>query len=124
MDARLGRPQDVRSIPYGTFTLEGDVLGRPWGPIFVGWVGSVEKRFSINFIKANTKLCLSLHCNAHNCYLFANRKEIFKFKAGNKNFNFPTQFCLESISNGFSATESREASLNGYMCYFSRLKFY
>ena len=40
-------------------------------------------------------------------------KKTFKFKADNKNFNFPTQFCLRSISNGFSATESREVYLNG-----------
>ena len=29
------------------------------------------------------------------------------------NLNFLTQFCLGSISNGFSAIESREVSLNG-----------
>ena len=40
-------------------------------------------------------------------------KKICKFKADKKNVNFPTQFCLESISNGFSATESREVSNNG-----------
>ena len=33
-------------------------------------------------------------------------KKIFRFKADNKNVNFPTQFCLESIFNGFSNTES------------------
>ena len=27
-----------------------------------------------------------------------NRKEIFKFKSDNKNFNFPTRFCLGSAS--------------------------
>ena len=27
--------------------------------------------------------------------------------------NFSIQFCLGNISNGFSATESREVSLNG-----------
>ena len=32
-----------------------------------------------------------------------NGKEIFKFKADNKNVNFPTQFCLGIISNGFGA---------------------
>ena len=37
---------------------------------------------------------LSLHCNADNSYLFVNENEIFKFKADNKNVNFPTQFCL------------------------------
>ena len=36
--------------------------------------GSPETRFSINFSKANTKFCLSLHCNADNSYLFVNGK--------------------------------------------------
>ena len=48
-----------------------------------------------------------------------NGKEIFKFKADNKNINFPTQFCLGSIYNGFSNTESRELSLNGNVHDFS-----
>ena len=51
-------------------------------------------------LKANTKFCLNLHYNA-------------KFIADNKNVNFPTQFCLGSISNGFNVTESREVFLNG-----------
>ena len=44
---------------------------------------------------------------------------MFKFKADNKNVNFPTQFCLASISNGFNANESREVSLNGNVYDFS-----
>ena len=55
-----------------------------------GRFGSPEKKFSINFRKANTKFYLSLLYNADNSYLFVNRKEIFKFKADNKNANFPT----------------------------------
>ena len=51
--------------------------------------------------------------------LFVNRKEIFEFKVDSKNVNFPTQFYLGSISNGFSATESREVSLNGNLYDFS-----
>ena len=62
---------------------------------------------------------MSLHYNADNSNLFVNGREIFKFQADNKNVNFPTQFCLESISNGFSATETREASLNGNVYAFS-----
>ena len=54
-----------------------------------------------------------MHYNSDNSYLFVNGIEIYKFKASNKNINFPTQFCLASISNGFSALESREVSLNG-----------
>ena len=38
----------------------------------------------------------------------ANGQEIFKFKDDNKNVNFPTRFCLGSISNKFGATVPRE----------------
>ena len=94
------------------------VLGE--GTIFgiKGSCGSPEKNFSIDFSKVNTKFYLSLHYNA-NSYLFVNGKEILKFKGDNKNVNYPTQICLGSISNGFSATESREISLYGNAYNFS-----
>ena len=75
--------------------------------------GQVKKKFSISFSKENTKFCLRLHHNADYSYFFVNGKEILKFKPDNKNVNFPTQFCLGSISSGFSATNSREESLKG-----------
>ena len=62
---------------------------------------------------------MSLHYNDDNSYLFVNGKEIIKFKADNKNVKFLTQFCLGSISDGFSATESREVFLNGNVNDFS-----
>ena len=68
-----------------------------------GSFGSPEKRFSINFSKAKAKFCLSLHYNGDNSYLFVNGREIFNFKAENKNTNFLPQFCLGSISNKFGA---------------------
>ena len=48
------------------------------GPVFGinGNFGSPEKKFSINFRKANTNICLSLHYNADDSYLFVNGKEI------------------------------------------------
>ena len=46
-------------------------------------------------------------------------KKSLSLKPTRKNVNFPTQFCLGNISNGFSATESREVSLNGNLYYFS-----
>ena len=42
-----------------------------------------------------------------------------KFKIDNKNVNFPTKFCLENMSNGYSATESKEVSLNRNVYEFS-----
>ena len=85
------------------------------GPTYCinGNLGSPEKKFSIHFTKANTKFCLSLCYNADNSYLFINGNKFFKFKADNKNVNFQTQFCLRGISNGFSATDAKEVSLNG-----------
>ena len=59
----------------------------------------VNQKKVINFIKGNTKVSSNLHRNGDNSYLFVDRIEIFKFKAENKNINFPTQFCLKSMSN-------------------------
>ena len=63
------------------------------GPTFGinGKFGSPDKKkFSINFSQGNTKFCLGLHYNTDNNYLFVNGKEIFKFKADNKDFKFLT----------------------------------
>ena len=95
------------------------ILGK--GPTFGinDCFGSPEKKFSINFTKANTKFYLRLHYNAGNSYIFVNGKETIKINAENKNVNFPTGFCLESISDVFSATESREVFSNGSVFDFS-----
>ena len=66
-----------------------------------GSVGTVEKKFNINFSKAKTKFCLSLHYNGDNSYLFINEKKSYNFKVNNKNLNFLTQFSLGSISEKF-----------------------
>ena len=96
---------------------EGPTYGINWS------FGSPEKKFSINFIKTKGKFCWSLQYNADNSYLFFNEKEIFKFKANNKNVNFPTQFCIGSIINGFNANESGEACFNGNVYIFSQFQF-
>ena len=62
-----------------------------------GSFGSPEEKCSIHFRKAKPKFFLTLKCNADNKYLFVNGNEIFKFKADNKNVNFPPQFCLRNI---------------------------
>ena len=62
---------------------------------------------------------MRLHDNVNNSYLFVNGKWIFKFKIDSKSVKFSIQSCLESISGGLSAIESREVSLNGNMYDFS-----
>ena len=95
------------------------VLGEGSTCGITGSFESPEKKFNINFTKVITKFCLSLHYNANNSYLFVNGKEIFIFKADDKNVNFPTQFCLGNISNRFNNTDSREVSLNRNVYDFS-----
>ena len=57
----------------------------------------VYQKKGLVLILVNTKCCLSLHYSGNYSYLFVNEKEIYKFKANNKNVNFQTQFCLGSI---------------------------
>ena len=47
-------------------------------------IGTAEKRFSINFSKRNEKFCLRLVC-----FLFIDRKKIYKFKVDHKKNQFP-----------------------------------
>ena len=54
---------------------------------------------------------MSLHCNVDNSYFFVNGKEKYKFKASNKNVNFPTQFYLGIMSNKFNYVDEEEVSL-------------
>ena len=84
---------------------EGDSFG------INGSFGAPEKRFGINFSESKTKVCLSLHYSQDNSSLFVNGKEIYRFKADNKDVNLPTQFCLGSISNKFDYVESEEVFL-------------
>ena len=62
-------------------------------------------------VKQKRKVCLSLHCNVDNSYFFVNGKEKYKFKASNKNVNFPTQFYLGIMSNKFNYVDEEEVSL-------------
>ena len=54
---------------------------------------SVEKMYSINFTKINTKFCLSLHYNGANSYLFINGTEIYTF-TGKDSEIVPNNLCL------------------------------
>ena len=77
-----------------------------------------EKMYSINFTKTNTKLCLSLHYNGGNSYLFVNGKEIIKSKAKDSDI-VATPLCLGNISKDFSVDNMKETELNGYVFDFS-----
>ena len=53
--------------------------------------------YSINFTLTKKKLCLSLHYNGANSYLFTNSTDIFKFKAKDAEI-VVSPLCLGNIS--------------------------
>ena len=57
--------------------------------------------YSINFTEHNKDLCLSVHYNGTNNYLFVNGKEIHKFKAKYSEI-VATPLCLGIISKDWS----------------------
>ena len=79
--------------------------------------GASEKKNSINFSKAKTKFCLSLHYNGDESYFYVNKIEIYKFKAKDK-ISW-SNFCLGSVSQDFTKNEQNEVSLNGTVYGFS-----
>ena len=62
---------------------------------------------------------MCLHYNVVNSYLFVNGKQIYKFKANNKDVNLPAKFFVGSICNKFDAIDFKEVSLRGIVYDFS-----
>ena len=70
--------------------------------------------YLINFTKKNTKLCLSLHYNGANCYLFVNSTEIIKFKAKDPEI-LAYSLCLGNISKNWSQDNMKKTGFNRYI---------
>ena len=75
---------------------------------------TAEKKYSINFTENNKKVCLSLHYNGANSYLFVNGTEIHEFKATGSE-NVTTALCLGNISKNFSVDNMEKTGLSGYV---------
>ena len=54
---------------------------------------TAEKKYSINFTATRKKMCLNLHYNGANSYLFVNGTEIIKFRAKDSEI-VATPLCL------------------------------
>ena len=79
---------------------------------------TAEKLYSINFTKNNTKICLSLHYNEANSYLFLNGTGIYEFKVKDSEIvAYP--LCLGNISKEFSVNNMIKTGLNGCVYDFS-----
>ena len=74
-----------------------------------------EKLYSINFTITNTKVCLSLHYNGANSYLFVNGTEIIKFKAKDSEI-VVNPLCLGIISKAFSVDNMKRKNRIKWIC--------
>ena len=79
---------------------------------------TAEKMYSINFTEKNKRLCLSLHGNGANSYLFVNGTEIYKFKAKDSEI-VATPLCLGNISKDWLIDNMKKTGFNGYAYDFS-----
>ena len=69
--------------------------------------------YLINFTKHNKKLCLSLHYNGANSYLFVNGRKIHKFKAKDSEI-VATLLCQGNISKDWTVDNMKKIGLNRY----------
>ena len=81
--------------------------------------GAPLKKFSINFSKAKTIFCMSLHYNGDNSYLFVGGKKPIRLKQIIKRSTFQLEFCLGSTSNKFDYVEPEEVSFKENVYDFS-----
>ena len=79
---------------------------------------TAKKMYSINFTLTKKKLCLSLHYNGANSYLFANGTEIHKFKAKDSEI-VASSLCLGNISKDWSVDNMKKTGFTGYVYDFS-----
>ena len=76
---------------------------------------SAEKMCSINVTENNTKICLSLHYNGANSYLFVNGTDIYKYKAKDSEI-VATPLCLGDISEDWSVDDMKKKNRIKWVC--------
>ena len=79
---------------------------------------SANKLCLIIFTENNQKICLTLHYNRENAYLFVNGAEFIKFTSKNPEI-LPHPLCLGSISKDWSVDNIKKAGVNGCVYDFS-----
>ena len=74
---------------------------------------TAKKLYSVNFIESNKKLCLSLHYNGANSYLFVNGTKTHKYEAKDSE-TVASPLCLGKVLIGFSIHDMIKTGLNEY----------
>ena len=65
-----------------------------------------RKMYSVNFTVTRNKLCLSLHYNGGNSYLFVNGTDIIKLNENDSEIG-ATRLCLGNISKDWSVNNMK-----------------
>ena len=94
------------------------VLGKSLVQGINGTTLYAEHTFNSNFTVTDKTVCLSLHYNGDNSYLFVNNREIVKFKAADSEI-LPHPLCLGNISKDYNSTNAQKTGLYGYVYDFS-----
>ena len=68
---------------------------------------TAETRYSVNFTRPGIKLCLSLHYNGSNAFLFVNATKIQQFKAKDSEIK-KSSLCLGNIPKSFTANNMKQ----------------
>ena len=79
---------------------------------------TAEKIYSINLTVTNKEICLTLHYNGANSYLFVNGTEIYKFEAKDSE-SLVGPICLGKISKDWSVDNMKGTGLTGHVYDFS-----
>ena len=77
-----------------------------------------ESQYSINFSRWNRKLCLNLHYNGSNSFLFVNATKVYQFKAKDSEIiKYP--LCLGNISDNVLVNSMKKIRLKWCVYDFS-----
>ena len=79
---------------------------------------SLKVQYWINFSRSNRKICLILHYNGSNSFLFVNATKIYQFKAKDSKLK-KYSICLGNLLGDFSANIMKKTGLNGCVYNFS-----
>ena len=64
-------------------------------------------------------ICLSMHDNGANSYLFVNGTEIHQFTIQNSQI-VPNNLCLENVPKHFSPSDMKKAGYNGHIYQWTK----
>ena len=79
-----------------------------------GLDGTTIMKHSVNISNHRSKICLCLHCNVSNSFLYVNGEKMQQFKANNSEIK-RNSLCLRNISKDFTVDSLKKNWLKEYV---------